>query len=135
MLPGCFSGSEKVEQINPASCSAHTTLFRASWSLGAAHPSAAILISASAASSLFGLHELHGKDCHPRLGCLLSVEPRVQMSPLSKDPPCWLCVSAACLGVNEVSLVLMVHFGGWECSLTNIAVGAFKPPTRLHKHP
>lgn len=135
MLPGCFSGSEKVEQINPASCSAHTTLFRASWSLGSAHPRAAILIAASAASSCFCLHE----------ACMIGIailglaalplcpaqSPNVTMS---KDPPCWLCVRAARLGVNEVSLVLEVHLGGRECSPTSIAVGAFKPPTRLHRH-
>lgn len=47
------------------------------------------------------------------------------------SPPCWLCVCAACLHANEVNLVLMLHFGGWECSLTSIAVGAFKPQQAL----
>lgn len=113
-LEGCFSGSEKVEQIKPASCSVHTTLFRATWSLGAAHPSVSCPPGFSLSSQLPGLSpwEFQGKNCTFLGLAALSLCP-AQSSPMNKDPPMGsLCISAACLFVNEVSLILVFHFIG-----------------------
>lgn len=73
-LPGCFSGLEKVEWINPASCYGSTALFRATWSLWATNPSISCHPDfkpqqpCSLASFLFSLHSSFMVRIVPVLG-------------------------------------------------------------------
>lgn len=107
-----FSGLEKVEQINPASCSESTALFRATWSLWAANPRVTRHLNSnlhqpcSSSSFFISLDDsfMIRIAAFLDLGGLSLVHPILQWLPIKWSPPFFFYTNTTRLCVNEVHM-------------------------------